>query len=356
MGAKPIPEINWQNIRPPFDWWDFFRGAEHHPFRYQATSFDMRNAWWLIEASTLVYSNPEFVQKTFSRAGLSVVRFFDGQSTQCFVASNDDFIIVAFRGTETRMRSERPDYLDVALDLLIVVRIGLVPRESDGSVHGGFNQALDEVWWDREQEGRRVAGLKSYLDELSAQGSGPSGSPATALAQPLLHLRPIGMANPGDYTPSARPAWAILNSETASSQHTTALLTTTTSSRGCRPRCWDTGTSATGSSLTRMDISGGLHLLRATAKTLRQIPVGKSSSQLNRRNRHPRSAFQAGSCTTFLSFTARTYGTAISVPNDRLFLIRIQLRRQQATLFKKTVAILGPDIPIYPIGRRRTWT
>lgn len=173
MGAKPIPEINWQNIRPPFDWWDFFRGAEHHPFRYQATSFDMRNAWWLIEASTLVYSNPEFVQKTFSRAGLSVVRFFDGQSTQCFVASNDDFIIVAFRGTETRMRSERPDYLDVALDLLIVVRIGLVPREGDGSVHGGFNQALDEVWWDREQEERRVAGLKSYLDELSAQRERP---------------------------------------------------------------------------------------------------------------------------------------------------------------------------------------
>jgi triacylglycerol lipase len=173
MGAKPIPEINWQNIRPPFDWWDFFKDAERHPFRFQANGFDMRNAWWLIEASTLVYSNPEFVQKTFVRAGLPTVRFFDGQSTQCFVASNNDFIIVTFRGTETRVRSERPDYLDVVYDLLIVVRIWLVPSESGGSVHGGFNQALDEVWWDRKQEGRQVAGLKSYLDELSAQKERP---------------------------------------------------------------------------------------------------------------------------------------------------------------------------------------
>lgn len=173
METKPLPEINWQNVRPPYDWWNFFQDADRHAFRFQATGFDMLNAWWLIEAATLAYSNAEFVRKTFARAGLPVVRLFDGKSTQCFAASNDDFIIVAFRGTETSLRSERPDFLDVVYDLLTDIRILLVPCEGGGSVHEGFQQGLDEVWWDRDQDGERSAGLKSYLDELSARKNRP---------------------------------------------------------------------------------------------------------------------------------------------------------------------------------------
>lgn len=172
MGPRSIPEINWHNIRPPYDWWAFFKDADRHPFRYQATAFDMLNAWWLIEASTLTYSNPEFAQRTFAGAGFSVVRFFSGQSTQAFVASNDTFVVVAFRGTETSVRREKPDYLDVLYDLLTVKRILLVPYDG-GLVHRGFKLALDEIWWDRKHGGRNVMGLKSYLDDLLAQKERP---------------------------------------------------------------------------------------------------------------------------------------------------------------------------------------
>jgi triacylglycerol lipase len=173
MNTKPVPEINWKNLRPPYDWWDFFKDAELHPFRFRSTGLDMLNAWWLIEASTLVYSDPEFVQVTFARAGLPMVRFFDAKSTQCFVASNENFIIVAFRGTETRLRSKQPDDDDIVNDLMTDVRIFLVPCERGGKVHEGFKQALDAVWWDGEQEGRPIKGLKHYLDELSTQKERP---------------------------------------------------------------------------------------------------------------------------------------------------------------------------------------
>ena len=173
MKAKQVPEITWQNVRPPYNWWNFFTDAENHPFRYRATGLDMRNAWWLIEASTLAYSDPEIVKKTFARAGLPVVRLFDAKSTQCFVASNDDFIIVVFRGTEIRLRDKDPRAADIIYDLITDVNARLVPRDGGGLVHEGFRNGLDEVWKDKTRKRQRIKGLKSYLDELSAQKERP---------------------------------------------------------------------------------------------------------------------------------------------------------------------------------------
>jgi triacylglycerol lipase len=166
---KSIPEIQWKNFRPPFDWWDFFKDADRHAFRFDASDFDMLNAWWLVEAATLAYSEPDFARSTFARAGLSDVRFFNGKSTQCYVACNDDFIIVAFRGTENRSRGEHAMVYDVLVDL----QVNLVPDEGGGRTHSGFRKALDEVWQDWEEEGKHITGLKTYLDQLSARKSRP---------------------------------------------------------------------------------------------------------------------------------------------------------------------------------------
>jgi len=122
----------------------------------------MLNAWWLVEAATLAYSDPDFARTAFARAGLPDVRFFDGKSTQCYVAGNDDFIIVAFRGTELRSRGEHAMVYDVLVD----VQVNLVPDEGGGRTHSGFRKALDEVWQDREEEGKHITGLKTSLDQL----------------------------------------------------------------------------------------------------------------------------------------------------------------------------------------------
>jgi hypothetical protein len=67
---------------------------------------------------------------------LGSFRFFDGPSTQAFMATSDDYRFVAFRGTETN----RP--ADWARDADYAPALG----ELDGRVHSGFRAALNEVW------------------------------------------------------------------------------------------------------------------------------------------------------------------------------------------------------------------
>ena len=122
---KTIPKITLKNISPPFLDHDYYRDYKEFGFDFNATSFNLINAWWLAEASTLVYADENFVRKQFSRVGLKEVIFFDQQSTQCFVASNDKFAIVAFRGSEIWKRKEKFDFNKTFADLKADVDIRL---------------------------------------------------------------------------------------------------------------------------------------------------------------------------------------------------------------------------------------
>ena len=54
LAKKEIPQINFTNLSPPYKDYDYFQGYDEYPFREHANSFDLINAWWLAEASTLV--------------------------------------------------------------------------------------------------------------------------------------------------------------------------------------------------------------------------------------------------------------------------------------------------------------
>lgn len=155
-----LPEITLERISPPYPDYPYFEGHDARPFRFWATIFDMQNAWWLIDASTLVYSEEEFVRTKFKDAGLTEVAFFNGPETdtQCYAASNDDFMIVAFRGTEIRRRPGRIDFHNIIADILTDVNVCLVDWEQGGKVHCGFKKAVDEVWGE--------AGLCNYISEM----------------------------------------------------------------------------------------------------------------------------------------------------------------------------------------------
>jgi hypothetical protein len=75
------------------------------------------NAWWLIEASTLAYAEPDFAWEKFRLAGLEEFEFFSGKSTQCYVVNNADFLFLVFRGTEIRRREARSDFANIVADL-----------------------------------------------------------------------------------------------------------------------------------------------------------------------------------------------------------------------------------------------
>ena len=157
---KEIPVFTWANLAPPYLDHAYFGGYESHPFKADAASFDLANAWWLAEASTLAYADEAFGVDRFKKAGLDDVRFFDKGSTQCFVASNREFVVVAFRGSEVWRRRGKADIGVVAADFMTNADFWLTDWPKGGKVHRGFKNALDEVWDD----------LFTYLTALQRGG------------------------------------------------------------------------------------------------------------------------------------------------------------------------------------------
>ena len=91
LRPKNVPEITWKNISPPFKDYRYYDHVEMFPFEYNSKAFSPTNAWWLSEAATLVYADEEFVRTRFRKAGMNQVVFWDKDTTECFVASNDKF-------------------------------------------------------------------------------------------------------------------------------------------------------------------------------------------------------------------------------------------------------------------------
>ena len=145
---KDVPVITWKNISPPFKDYTYFSHVEVFPFEFNSKTFSPVNAWWLSEAATLVYADEDFVRSRFKKAGLKNVVFLNKDSTQCFVASNDKYALVVFRGSEIWKKKEKFDFGKVIADLMTDVDIRLVKWEQGGKVHRGFKNSLDEVWDD----------------------------------------------------------------------------------------------------------------------------------------------------------------------------------------------------------------
>ncbi|WP_319405521.1 lipase family protein [uncultured Desulfosarcina sp.] len=108
----------------------------------------------------LVYADDAYVMQRFTQAELTHIQFFNRSSTQCFVAANDRFAIVAFRGSEIWKRDEHIDPRRIIADLKTDIDIRLSQWDQGGRVHSGFKAALDEVWDE----------LQPAIDKLQAQG------------------------------------------------------------------------------------------------------------------------------------------------------------------------------------------
>ena len=148
VGKKNLPEITLKNISPPYKDHIYFQHHRRFPFEYQSSSFSMVNAWWLAEVSTLAYADEAYIQSQFRKIGLNNFRFFTKHSTQCFVVSNREFAILAFRGTEIGKRGESLDIRAIVSDLTADVDARLAEWPRGGKVHQGFKEALEEVWDD----------------------------------------------------------------------------------------------------------------------------------------------------------------------------------------------------------------
>jgi len=99
-------------------------------------SFNADLAKLTVDLAKLAYRNAEAAEAGAAGHGLGEFRFFDGAtSTQAFTAADEARRVLSFRGTE----SNNPrDW---------VVDSRFKPRPAAlGSVHSGFDGALDEIW------------------------------------------------------------------------------------------------------------------------------------------------------------------------------------------------------------------
>eukprot|EP00752_Nemacystus_decipiens_P010362 g9232.t1 len=126
----------------------------------KATSFSPQNGYFFANMSELAYKSPEEVESTLAemedckglqdnfqwfQSGpgkgetiLENVRDFI-QDTECFVAANDDVLLLVFRGT-----SERMDWLT---NLRGAPRaVTWCPKEERCSIHRGFDDAVSLMW------------------------------------------------------------------------------------------------------------------------------------------------------------------------------------------------------------------
>ena len=135
---KNLPsDLSFEGLFAPNKSYEYFKNAADHPFRPASNKFQLVNAWWLAEASMLAYVLEHgFVRTRLEQAGFTQTEFFENDCTQSFVASNDEFVIVCFRGTEVKEKK----------DLTTDMKFWQTRAAAGGRVHAGFEEALDKVW------------------------------------------------------------------------------------------------------------------------------------------------------------------------------------------------------------------
>lgn len=102
-----------------------------------SAGFDLGHAACMAHASEIVYlPADEAYAAVAAEWDFEHFEFYDIQDTQAFVAADDRFLVVSFRGTE-------PTSLQ---DWVTDANTELVPGPLGGNVHAGFYDALANVW------------------------------------------------------------------------------------------------------------------------------------------------------------------------------------------------------------------
>lgn len=159
MIKKPLPPAKFHQIRPPNYNYAYFEDFANNPFRHDATGYELVNAGWLADFALLVYGDETFVQKQAEQAGLTAagftIKFISVDTTQCLVAHNDKFIVIAIRGTEI------DNLWGAVTDWAVNLKFELKRDGSGGEVHEGFIELMNQTW----------PVIEAYVRQIQADGA-----------------------------------------------------------------------------------------------------------------------------------------------------------------------------------------
>lgn len=168
---KHIPKIglvpNYGQFFPPpvaGSYQYFSQEDNHFLFEANAPQPSPVNAWLMAECSLLVYEEPAFIKDVFGKMAVFGQHSFHwlesdaeqaGRGTAGLLIEGNDFVIIAFRGTEFYrlgdIRSNLSKLRSVWLDLLTDLKIKpktytKISPYFDTAIHSGFYEALKSIW------------------------------------------------------------------------------------------------------------------------------------------------------------------------------------------------------------------
>ncbi len=235
--VRPLPEETIQNLVPPLAGFPYFAYADRFPFEPQTSGYSAANAWWLAEASFLVYGSADFIEAAVAdsplpRMGYQLDWLGAREQNRGLVLRHDESVIVVFRGTRLASR----ELFDVA-EFVVIDQDDLrtdsrfVPNacRAGGHVHSGFLEAyasvsdrLDEVlrqqraphqrvWLAGHSLGGALATLAAaHLPTQDVQGLYTFGSPRVgdaAFAEVLPRQSHYRFVHRNDWVTLVPPEW-----------------------------------------------------------------------------------------------------------------------------------------------------
>jgi hypothetical protein len=132
---------------------EYFVGANRFPFQPRPESFSAVNAWWLAEASFLVYGDADFIEQKLASSPLPQLGFTlqwigDRDNNRGIVLSSGEVMAVVFRGTRMRQHNVL-DKAEVTVidqdDLWTDSKFLQTACAAGGKVHRGFLRAYQEI-------------------------------------------------------------------------------------------------------------------------------------------------------------------------------------------------------------------
>jgi triacylglycerol lipase len=161
-------------------------------WNWKKAELNRQNAEFLGNAAHLAYGDPSMIEDTLRSWGMTLVKFFDRQGTQAYLAKNDQACLLAFRGTQPNM------IRDWLYDLDAHQVNGPV-----GKVHEGFLCGLHYIWIDLWNTLQKERGMRSLWITGHSLG-GALAVLATAKlrfekAQPVSGLYTYGQPRVGDF-------------------------------------------------------------------------------------------------------------------------------------------------------------